>query len=173
MRWEERLAQEGYILEGDRAARHPVRQRGDLTTVPPLAWHSHSPHPAPLPLMTSFPRLRLVSESNVASHEHWRHRQQRAKDQRYTVYYGLRCTHWAVPALPLQITLTRIAPRGLDAGNLEACFKHVQDAVADWLAGAEGAGQDRQPGLTWCYAQRTGRPREYAVEVLLEGGAHG
>jgi hypothetical protein len=42
--------------------------------------------------------------------------------------------------------------------------------IADWFAGAEGCGNDRQPGLTWHYAQRRGKPREYALEITIEKG---
>lgn len=68
---------------------------------------------------------------------------------------------------PLVVVLTRIAPRDLDAGNLEASLKAVQDGVADWLAGEYGQGQDRQPGLFWRYGQQRGRSQEYAILVRL------
>lgn len=112
--------------------------------------------------------LRLASLSNLR--EHWAKGAARAKDQRWAVYTNLRCTYWLVPPLPLTITLIRISPHRLDSGNLEACFKHVQDGTADWLCGAYGQGQDRQQGLTWQYAQRKGTPRQYGVEIRIEPG---
>jgi hypothetical protein len=175
MTWEERLAQEGYVIEDGRAQRHAAPRTRTPVPPPPLVWPTTPPALAPhqarraLPLIAVFPGFRLVSESN--QREHWAKKHQRAKDQRYTVYYTLRCTYWVVPPLPLTITLTRLAPRELDADNLVACFKATQDAVADWLAGAEGKGQDRQPGLTWQYAWRQGtRPREYGLEICIEKG---
>lgn len=112
--------------------------------------------------------LRTVSESN--QREHWATRAKRVKMQRSTVFYELGAP-WAQRTLresrPLVVLLTRIAPRSLDDGNLEASLKAVQDAVADWLAGGYGTGQDRQPGLRWRYAQHRGSPGEYAVEISI------
>lgn len=114
--------------------------------------------------------LRTVSESNMR--EHWAAKAKRAKLQRSATYYWLRSLLPSGPswALPLTITLTRIAPRCLDSGNFEPSMKAIQDACADYLAGAYGTGQDRQPGLTWRYAQRRGGVKQYGVEVLLEEG---
>jgi hypothetical protein len=114
--------------------------------------------------------IRTVSESN--QHTHWLPRARRAKAQRREAYLLCRHALALAPPLPLLITLTRIAPRSLDQGNLEVSFKAVQDGIADWMAGAPGKGQDRQSGLVWAYAQRKGAPRTYAVYVeisLLEG----
>ena len=126
--------------------------------------------------MIAFLPIRTVSESN--QHTHWRARSHRAKAQRSSAFYGLlstwgRCLYRTRPCI---VTLTRVAPRDLDQGNLEASLKAVQDGVADWLEGEYGEGQDRQPGLTWHYAQRRGGPREYAVEITVtseQGHNHG
>jgi len=114
--------------------------------------------------------LRLQSVANLREHHFARHT--RVKGERQYVFYALKhdlavvCPY----TLPLTITLTRLAPRRLDSGNLEACFKGVQDGVADYLYGKYGAGQDRQPGLTWRYAQRSDGPRVYALEVTFSPG---
>lgn len=110
--------------------------------------------------------LRLVSEAN--QREHWRVRNRRRVEQRHAAYMWLR--HWmpTAPPLPLTITLTRVAPRELDSDNLVACFKAVQDGATDWLCGKPFAGEDRQAGLTWQYAQRRGKPKEYAVAIAVE-----
>lgn len=118
----------------------------------------------------TFPRMHLVSEAN--QREHWSVKHRRAKEQRYTVYYNLRCTYWSLPQLPCIITLTRIAPRALDTDNLVSSFKACQDGVADWLAGAEGQGQDRLEGLTWHYDQQPGKPREYGLLITIEECSH-
>lgn len=68
------------------------------------------------------------------------------------------------PALPCVVTLTRVAPRRMDGDNLQGACKAVRDAVADWLRVDDGS-----PLITWRYAQRQGRPKEYAVEILLQG----
>ena len=94
----------------------------------------------------------------------------RIREQRSITFLEL-IQAWGMkaPGLPLTITMTRIAPRQLDSGNLEACLKHVQDGIADWLCGQYGKGQDRQEGLAWQYAQMRGKAREYAIEVAVEG----
>lgn len=119
--------------------------------------------------------LRLISETIEASH--WRKTYQRRKHQRTTTYQYLAWTLGHAPPLPLTVTLTRVAPRALDSGNLESSFKAVQDGVADWIDSKPfirkgvGGGQDRQAGLVWQYRQRRGAPRVYAVEILIETGA--
>lgn len=110
--------------------------------------------------------LRTVSEAN--SHEHWRKRQKRAKEQRgiaeLLVSHELASVRrWFIPS---RVKLTRIAPRALDTDNLAVSQKHVRDGVADSL-GID----DRDPSVRWEYAQQKGNPREYAVivEVSDEG----
>ena len=129
--------------------------------------------------MTTRIPIRTVSESN--QREHWARRAKRVRLQRSIIYFSLREAWCAVPQAPypvygpIVVILTRIAPRALDAGNLESSLKSVQDGVADWLAGNYGKGQDRQPGLRWRYAQRRGNPGEYAVEISVtceEGENH-
>lgn len=102
--------------------------------------------------------VRTVSEANA--HEHWRVRQKRAKVQRFYASLLTRVPdHWDKAI----VTLTRIAPRALDSDNLAGSQKHVRDGIADTL-GID----DRDPRVEWRYAQRRGKPREYAVEVLIE-----
>lgn len=108
--------------------------------------------------------IRTVSEAN--SHQHWRHRQKRAKSQRVTAYACTR-TDIIESRIPgdraLVVTLTRISPRPLDDDNLASSQKHVRDGVADAL-GID----DRDPRVTWRYAQRRGAKGQYAVEVTIK-----
>src|SRR3990167_81795 len=102
--------------------------------------------------------IRTVSESN--QREHWAQKAKRAKAQRSETYHHA-LNAWgrlspSIGRFPLQITLTRIAPRALDSDNLAGALKAVQDGVADWLAGEYGQGQDRQAGLLWRYKERRG-----------------
>lgn len=120
------------------------------------------------PVTVTLSPFRTISEANTSQREHWAAKHKRAKGQRSTVYRWLRHLLPALPPpFPLRVTLTRIAPRLLDSGNLEPSVKHVQDGVADYLCGAYGQGEDRQPGLTWQYAQRRGQPREYGVTITF------
>lgn len=102
--------------------------------------------------------IRLVSESNMR--EHWKAKWRRKREQQ-----GIALAYLARLKLPIHwmtwsITLTRIGKRRLDPGNLEASFKHVQDAVAEWLGIDDGDAR-----LTWRYEQTTGK--EYGVEVEI------
>ncbi len=104
--------------------------------------------------------LRTVSELNA--HTHWRARQKRAASQRGVVELALRAALGRVE-LPVLVTMTRVAPRALDAGdNLASSQKHVRDAIAKVL-GVD----DRDPRVTWRTAQRKGAPKAYAVEIEI------
>lgn len=105
--------------------------------------------------------LRLHSEAN-GSHGHWSVKAARVKHQRHTVAWCLR-PH-AKPALPVTVTLVRIAPRKLDGhDNLPRAFKAPCDQVAEWLGI-----KDNDPRVEWKYAQRSGGPGVYACEIVIE-----
>lgn len=116
--------------------------------------------------------LRLVTETQ--GQRNWRTTYVRRKSQRRTTYAWLTHLLGCAPPLPLTVTLTRVAPRPLDSDNVVSSFKAVQDGVADWIDGTPllrkgvGGGQDRQEGLMWRYQQRKGKPREYAVEIVVD-----
>lgn len=100
--------------------------------------------------------IATVSEAN--KHEHWRYRQIRAKAQRQQaclLTQALKSLH-----IPATIKLTRISPRELDSDNLAGSFKHVRDGIADRL-GID----DRDDRVKWEYDQRTGRPKERAIQL--------
>lgn len=116
--------------------------------------------------------VRTQSESNLR--EHWRSRSRRTAAHRQAAQL---CVQSALNALPpwnelrqaiqsrhkrITLRLTRIAPRTLDPGNLEASFKACQDGIADALGIDDGSRR-----LTWCYAQCQGAAREYAVLVEM------
>lgn len=105
--------------------------------------------------------IRTVSELN--QREHWAVRAKRNKSQQQAV--GLFLNTCKPIRVPADVWLTRIAPRNLDQGNLEASFKHVQDAVAKWLGVDDG---DRD-NVIWRYDQRKGKPKEYGVIIEIFG----
>lgn len=71
---------------------------------------------------------------------------------------------WRCPVVPrMRVTITRIAPRSLDSDNVQSAFKAFRDGIADHF-GVD----DRADWYEWRYEQRKGKPREYAVEVLVE-----
>jgi hypothetical protein len=105
--------------------------------------------------------IQLVNPLN-GSHGHWSKRAKRAKEERTLAGLMTRSLGFA-PPLPCTITITRIAPRALDDDNLAASAKHVRDGIADALEI-----KDNDPRVQWCYAQRKGKPKEYAVEIAFE-----
>jgi len=99
--------------------------------------------------------LRTYSLAN--QREHWAKRAKRCKAERDAA--RLMCPPFD---LPCEVTITRIAPRGLDDDNLRGAGKAIRDGIADRL-GVD----DRSPLVEWRYAQRRGKPKEYAVLIEL------
>jgi hypothetical protein len=66
------------------------------------------------------------------------------------------------PAGPVRVLLCRVSPssRGLDQDNLLGSLKAVRDQVASWLDR-----DNAHESITWQYAQRAGKPAEWAVEI--------
>ena len=110
--------------------------------------------------------LRTFSEANLR--EHWAKKAKRVKAQRFAVAAYWR-QWWNNPerekaiAPPWCATLTRIAPRPLDSDNLQRSFKAVRDEIAKQLGV-----NDNSELIEWKYAQRSGKVREYAVEIQIE-----
>jgi len=112
--------------------------------------------------------IRTWSEPNLRGH--WGRRARRAHKQREAARLLVRAA--LVPLPPLDpprsgrrkiiVRLTRIGPRRLDSDNLAAALKHVRDGVADALGLDDG-----DERLRWLYAQRNGRPGEFAVLVEI------
>jgi hypothetical protein len=110
--------------------------------------------------------LPLHIHSNANKREHWTKRAQRTKAEKRTAAFMLK-TEGEPPALPVKVTLTRIAPRPLDTDNLASGFKATRDAVAEWL----GADDKPGSGITWAYEQaRSTTPKTYAAQILIEPG---
>ena len=104
--------------------------------------------------------IRTVSEANT--HEHWRGRHKRAKEQRRITLLLLRHTLGnKPPPPPVVVTLTRLAPSaGLDRhDNLRASLKSTADGVQDYLGV-----NDRD--IDFRYAQE--RAPTYGVRVSIE-----
>lgn len=98
-------------------------------------------------------------ESSLNLREHWRTRANRNTSHRAAAWMCMKAAG-RIKVDRATITLTRIAPRELDDDNLAGGFKSVRDGVSDWLGIDDG---DKR--LTWVYAQRRGKPHEYAAEV--------
>ena len=109
--------------------------------------------------------IRTWSEANLRGH--WAKRARRARTQRQAARFLVRAAcnvaDTSVLSGPITITLTRIAPRRLDSDNLASSLKAVRDGVADAMGVDDGCSR-----IQWCYAQRKGKPREYAVLVEIK-----
>jgi len=140
---------------------------------------------APAPITITIP-IRLVNPLN--QRRHWRAVARTAKANRQAAYLcvGLRLRELPIAVArfaplvpqvfsakrkrvaqtvvllaPIVVTITRIAPSsGLDSDNLGASAKPARDGIADALGR-----DDRDPLITWEYAQERGKPREYAVRI--------
>lgn len=100
--------------------------------------------------------LRLDSMLNLRLHHMSKHKKVKAQREAvsFVVPLGL--------PVPCTVILTRIAPRQLDDDNNVGAFKAVRDAIAKRL-GID----DRDPRVSWLYAQERGKPREYAVRISI------
>lgn len=115
------------------------------------------------PIKVTIP-IHTVNELNA--HEFWRERHKRAKRQHAAVAMLINPRCAALPALPVIVKLTRVAPRLMDEGDgLPASMKFVRDAVAKLY----GVGDSPRDPIKWEYAQR--KSKEYAVEIHIRPDA--
>lgn len=116
--------------------------------------------------------IRTVSEKN--QREFWAKKARRVKAQRQAfalVFGAKRLTKEQFGELDSirsggkrgLVTLTRIAPRTLDDDNVRQALSAFRDETAACLCI-----DDRDPRVTWDYAQRRGKAGEYGVEVCIE-----
>lgn len=105
--------------------------------------------------------IRTVSEMNNS--DHWAEYQRRNKAQQDEIKTSLRrLFDFFRVELPCWVRLTRIGARKLDSGNLEASFKHVQDAVAELIGVDDGSDL-----ITWRYDQIVDRTAGYGVKIEI------
>jgi hypothetical protein len=127
------------------------------------------------PIATVIVPIRTVSELN--RHEHWRHRQKRARAQHdaVTVAMCVYCNHsrschfyrnGGQSLLPMHIHLTRLAPRKLDTDNLAGALKHCRDAVAKFL----GVDDGDEAKVTWSVGQEPAKGYSVRVEFYRRTG---
>jgi hypothetical protein len=104
--------------------------------------------------------LKLPNPLN-GSHQHWATKARIRSRLRAVVLMAVRPRVQGI-TLPVTVTITRIANSGgLDPHDgLPASCKPVVDAIAE----AMGV-DDRDPRVTWAYAQRRGRG--YSVEIAI------
>ena len=95
---------------------------------------------------------------------HWRERDRYIRESRQFIaaYWKISLGDWR-PTLPCRVTLTRIAHKAMDGDNLQGAFKGCRDQLAA-IMGVD----DADPRVDWCYDQKSGKPRAYAVRVTIE-----
>jgi len=104
-------------------------------------------------------RLRHFANTTGRS---WKPRAGDAKRLRSKVGWHLLTLGRRRPALPCQVTITRLAPRRYDSDNMVHAGKHVRDEIAEWL-GVDDRHDDR---VLYLYRQEFSR--EYRVRITFE-----
>lgn len=109
--------------------------------------------------------IRTVSETNQRENHFARHRRRKRQKKDAELLVGIMARVESI-SVPCTVTLTRIAPRALDAhDNLPSSLK----ATVDGIAAALGV-DDRDPRVRWLYAQRRGAAKAYGVEICVARG---
>lgn len=111
--------------------------------------------------------IHVVSEMNQK--EHWAVAHKRHKKQKEGVKLYL--TANAIPRMfPVKVTMIRVGKRRLDSDNLQAAFKYVRDAIADYfIPGLQAGRADDDLGFYWCYDQIKGEP---SIVIQLDWDSH-
>jgi hypothetical protein len=112
--------------------------------------------------------LKLVSANTGQSH--WSKRHKTAKVQKALVTYYLKTFDVERPAyFPVHVTLTRFAPREYDNDNLQTAFKHVRDAVSEYVLQCNIPGRaDGDSRIIWDYRQEKTVDSHYFISVQIE-----
>jgi hypothetical protein len=106
-----------------------------------------------------------ISESNAC--EHWRKRHKRTVQQKKQVWAYL-SEEQPMLTLPCHIHLIRLSPRYLDHDNLPGSFKHVIDAIADYIIpGLKPGRADGDSRLSWSYSQEKSKKKGIRVVFTL------
>lgn len=109
-------------------------------------------------------KIRLWSEANMGGH--W------SKGYNRKNYaQNLVAQKWYTEGIdltpPVDVTLTRLAPRALDSDNLVTAFKAVRDRVASLLVPGKRPGRaDNHPGIHWHYSQE--KNKQYQVKITID-----
>lgn len=111
--------------------------------------------------------IRIVSEANLP--EHWTKKHKRHKSYKDAITAIWRTSNIPKIEPPCEITLTRVAPRSLDADNLVTSMKNPTDIVASLIIPGLAPGRaDDGHGLTFNYCQKKGATKEYALLIDIE-----
>lgn len=121
------------------------------------------------PVISLIVPIKIQTSANMW--EHWSKKRARDNTQELMIRLALRDASGVppgVPCLPLQIKLTRIAPKPLDYDNLVAALKRSVDTVADWITpGLRRGRADSVKGVEFFYGQQKGKVREYGLKIEI------
>ena len=104
----------------------------------------------------------LTLRNTLNSRMHWAARHRLNRTEAAAVGFLLR-GYWDRPNLPVVVRLHRIyGPRNkpMDGDGLQAAFKAIRDAVAEWLRT-----DDADPGIEWEYSQERGKSNVVRIEI--------
>ena len=105
--------------------------------------------------------FRLHPEGNARGH--WAKTYRRRRKQRDDLRLFLNVSR--KPKLPVDVFLTRIAPRKMDEHDgLPMAFKALVDEICDWLGIDDGGSE-----IKFHYDQMKGKPREHKVQIEFYG----
>lgn len=108
--------------------------------------------------------MRLLSEANT--HQHWRKRYQRNKQQQ-KVLELVWISKKPNVKIPCTVMLTRSGPRLLDDDNMIYAFKNVRDCIGSLIRPdlAPGQADGHGTGIDWKYSQEKGL---YGIRIEIE-----
>ena len=107
----------------------------------------------------------ISSEMNVR--EHWSVGATRHKFQKKFIKTKLLASGIKIP-LPVEIHLTRIAPRAYDQDNWVTACKYIVDAICEYIRPGLAPGRaDDTDQIQISYAQRKAGPKEKFVEIEI------
>jgi len=111
--------------------------------------------------------IKLQSEANIRD-KSWHISYKRKEKYIEAIRTALLIDPISIP-LPVVLTLTRISPRALDLDNLLFAFKSIRDYVCDRLIpGLKPGRADDSDLIVIKYEQLRGKPKEYAIKIVLE-----
>ena len=122
--------------------------------------------PDPLTVVVTIPGLKVESETNNREHHMKRYRRSKTQKELTRAYLALlgRGVRDRLRASPrVVVRFTRLGGRQWDSDNVTIAFKHVRDAVADFLQ------RDDRPGSGVEWVLPPGQePGEVGVRIELE-----
>lgn len=111
--------------------------------------------------------VKLESEANIRD-QHWSITSRRRNNYIRNVKDAFVIDPITI-SIPITLTLIRIAPKSLDFDNFVFAFKKIRDYVCDQLIpGLKSGHADNSKMIVIKYEQQRGKPREYAIKIVME-----